>query len=440
MPSSSGPAGSGIRRRGRAAVIGGSVAGLLAARIAADRFAEVDVFERDQLPDRPETRRGTPQAEHTHALLDRGKEILEDLFPGFFADMATYGVLPLDTAADARWFHRGAWKMRFPSGFAGYPMSRRLLEWKVRQRVAALPWVRIRDGAAVSGLRTARGHVTGIRVGGEEVATDLVIDASGRGTRLPAWLADLGYPTPPLTRIHVDLGYATRLYRRPAAARDWAIALCSGGCRAGYIVPIEGGLWSVTLVGYFGDHPPADDPEFLGFARSLPVPDIHAALLEAEPLGPAARYRFAAYRWHRYERLPAFPDGVVAMGDAVCSFNPAFGQGMTTAAVEAEVLGDWLASGAASTAAFQRRVAAIVRDVWLMATSEDFRFPETEGRRPRGWPAMQWLMDRFIAASNDDPLAMTRFLQVMHMHRRPVRALADPRVLGTMLLLGEDRS
>ena len=428
-----------MSRQGRALVIGGSVAGLLAARVAADRFAEVTVFERDRLPDRPEARRGTPQAEHTHALLDRGKAILEGLFPGFFADMATYGVAPLDTAADARWYHRGAWKMRFPSGYAGYPMSRRLLEWKVRQRVAAIPGVRISDGTPVDSLLATGGRVAGIRAGGEDVRADLVIDASGRGSRLPDWLGELGYPVPPLTKIRVDLGYATRLYRRPAAPRDWALAICSGGARAGYIVPIEGGLWSVTLVGYFGDHPPADDPEFLAFAGSLPVPDIHMALAEAEPLGPAARYRFAAYRWHRYERLPAFPPGVVAMGDAVCSFNPAFGQGMTTAAVESEVLAAWLRAGGTSTAAFQRRVAAVVRDVWLMATFEDFRFPETEGARPRGWPAMQWLMDRFVAASNTDRLAMTRFLQVMHMHRRPVRALADPRVLGTMLLLGEHR-
>jgi flavin-dependent dehydrogenase len=428
-----------MTRRGRAAVIGGSVAGLLAARVAAEHFAEVIVLERDRLPPGPEARPGTPQAEHTHALLDRGKAILEDMFPGFFADMTNYGVLPLDTAGDARWYHRGAWKMRFASGFAGYPMSRRLLEWKVRQRVAALPGVRLCDGTPVTGLLARQGRVRGIAAGGDEVAADLVIDASGRGTRLPAWLGQLGHAVPPLTKIRVDLGYATRLYRRPEGPRDWAIALCSGGARAGYIVPIEGGLWSVTLVGYFGDHPPAEDPAFLEFARSLPVPDIHVALRGAEPLGPAARYRFAAYRWHRYERLPAIPAGVVAIGDAVCSFNPAFGQGMTTAAVEAEVLRDWLRGGAASTLAFQRRVASVVKDVWLMATAEDFRFPETEGPRPRGWPAMQWLMDRFIAASNDDPLAMTRFLQVMHMHRRPVRALADPRVLGSMLLFGEHR-
>ncbi|HVB09858.1 MAG TPA: tryptophan 7-halogenase, partial [Bacillota bacterium] len=390
-------------------------------------------IERDHLPDGLTARTGTPQAEHTHALLDRGKQILEGLFPGFFADMATYGVLPLDTAGDARWFHRGSWKMRFPSGYAGYPMSRRLLEWKVRRRVGAIAGVRIVDDSGAAGLITEDGRVAGVRLhNGQALPADLVIDASGRGSLLPEWLETIGFPPPELTKIRVDLGYATRLYRRPEGPRDWAIALCSGGARAGYVVPIEGGLWSVTLVGYFGDHPPVEDPDFLDFARSLPIPDIHAALQAAEPLGPAVRYRFMAYRWHRYERLHRFPAGLVAMGDSVCSFNPAFGQGMTTAAVEATVLQQWLLSGG-TTSTFQRRVAAVVRDVWLMATAEDFRFPETDGRRPPAWPAMQWLMDRFIACSNEDELAMTRFLEVMHMHRRPLAALADPALLAAML-------
>jgi flavin-dependent dehydrogenase len=416
-----------------AIVIGGSIAGLLAARIASDHFQQVTVLERDRLPDHPAPRVGTPQAEHTHALLDRGKQILEGLFPGFFADMAGYGILPLDTAGDARWYHRGAWKMRFPSGIAGYPMSRRLLEWKVRRRVGAISGVRIQDGAGAAGLLTAGPRVTGVVLhDGRELPADLVIDASGRGTRLPDWLAAIGHGQPQLTKIRVDLGYATRLYRRPKKAPDWAIALCTGGTRAGYVVPIENGLWSVTLVGYFGDHPPLEDPDFLAFARSLPVPDVHAALCAATALGPAARYRFGSYRWHRYERLPRFPAGLVALGDAVCSFNPAFGQGMTAAAIEATVLARWFSSGE-STASFQRRVAAVVRDVWLMATAEDFRFPETEGARPPAWPLMQWLMDRFVAATSEDRLAMTRFLEVMHMHRRPLQALADPGLLAAML-------
>lgn len=426
----------------RAVVVGASMAGLFAARVLADRFGEVIVVDRDALPDGPEVRRGVPQAPHAHLLLNRGVGIAERLFPSLFGELEAAGAVAVDAGRDARWFQWGGWKQRYPSGIYVCFATRALVEWKIRTLLGAHPNVRFVTGCAVRGLAEEAGRVRGVLLeegsaAGDRLDADLVIDASGRGTRTPRWLAELGYPAPPIEEIEVDLGYASRFYRRPVGFKlPLVVNSLPPGKRSAYVFPVERDRMLVTLAGMLGDHPPNDDAGFLAFADSLPQPDVHDALMQSEPLGPIEVYKFRASTRRRYERMGAFPDGLVVLGDAACSFNPVFGQGMTTAAIEAEVLATSLRGtgyrAEGFSARFQRRIAKVIDDPWLLVASEDFRHAETRGRRPSGLSVLQWYTGRVFGATTRDPAVTHAFYEVLHMRKGPM-ALFAPGILVRVL-------
>jgi len=306
-----------------AVVIGGSMAGLLAARVLADHFERVTLVERDRFPDGPEFRKGVPQARHVHVLLSRGFRVLERLFPGVSAELAAAGAPEVDWTGDCGVCTRGGWHPRFLSGIVSRICSRALLEWTIRRRVAARPNVRFLQACDVVELLPAAGgaRVRGVRLRWREgppadldpaeeheLQADLVVDASGRDSRAPRWLAALGYPAPAVTTINSFLGYATRWYRRPAGFQaDWkALLLGAGppeGKRGGIILPVEGDRWFVTITGGGRDYPPGDEAGFLEFARSLRSSALYEAIKDAEPLSPVYVYRRTENRLRQYERL-----------------------------------------------------------------------------------------------------------------------------------------
>lgn len=437
----------------RAIVIGSGIAGLLATRVLADRFGEVTLFERDAVTPETGVRRSVPQGAHSHLLLKRGEDVIERLFPGIGAELDRRGAVLSDVAAGARWLHHGVWKLRFDSGIHTHKQSRPLLERVMRARVEAMPGVTVRHGASVRELCATpdRARVTGvIAEGGTGRWTgdaDLVVDASGRGSRLPQWLSALGYPPPPEDRLEIDLRYATRHYRRPAGAADWRSLIVYPDppthTRGGIIVPVEDDGWVVTVFGYHRDHPPGDNDGYLQFARGLPSPELYEAVRTAQPLTDVSVLSDPRAVWRRYDRADRFPAGVLAIGDSFCSTDPVFGQGMTMAAQGADLLGAMLPSypggrsaGSAVQASWRRRyfrrLAGRVSRAWQTAGLEDLRYPQTAGPRPRLTAAFQWYTDAVIRATAADTHVFRHYLRTVHHLAGPMNLLR-PSVLLRVL-------
>lgn len=430
----------------RAVVLGASITGLLAARVLAEAYAQVVVVDRDALPTTPAARRGVPQGRHAHALLARGQQILEDLFPGLTADLIARGVPVGDVLDDVRWYTNGHRLRSARSGLLAVSASRALLECSIRTRVRALPNVSTLAQWDILGLVTTSDlrRVTGVRVirrtdssAGEVLDADLVVDATGRGSRTPAWLAALGYAPPAKDRVPINLGYASRTYRlRPGAlGGDLAIlhAPTPARRRGAVLARLEDDVSLVTLVGILGDRPPTAPDGFLAFARSLHLPDLDEALGDAEALDEPVAFRFPAGVRRRYEHLSRLPAGLVVMGDGVCSFNPVYGQGMTVAALQACALRRQLRRGTEpSPRRFQRDVARIVDVPWEMAVGADLAFPDVPGRRTVKIRASNTYVARLHAAAAHDPDLGRAFVRVTGLVDRP-DALLRPHIAFRVL-------
>jgi 2-polyprenyl-6-methoxyphenol hydroxylase-like FAD-dependent oxidoreductase len=381
----------------RAVVLGGSIAGLLAARVLADRYEEVTVVDRDTLPVDAAERRGVPQGRHAHALLARGQQVLEELFPGFTAELAARGAPIGDVLGDVRMHLSGHRLRQTHTGLIAVSVSRALLESGVRARVRALPGVVFIERCDAVGLTStpdAR-RITGARVlrradgSTEEILrADLVVDATGRGSRAPIWLEAHGYQRPPEERMPIDLGYATCTYRLPpdALGGDLAslVAPTPAHPRGGVLARLEGNRWMLTLAGVLGDHPPVDPEGFLDYARSLQFRDIYDSVVDAGPLDHPIAFRFPRSMRRRYEQLARFPAGFLLIGDSLCSLNPIYGQGMSVAALQALTLGRHLGRHTTPPAhQLVRDIARVADAPWLMVVGGDLAFPGVDGHRSR---------------------------------------------------------
>jgi 2-polyprenyl-6-methoxyphenol hydroxylase-like FAD-dependent oxidoreductase len=424
-----------------AVVLGGSIAGLLAARVLADAYGQVTVVDRDELlPDR-EPRRGAPQARHIHGLLARGRQVLEQLFPGFTAELEAYGAPTGDLLGDTRLLFGGHRLARSHAGLVLLSASRPLLEDRLRARVRALPGVQFAPPSDAVGLRCSRDgrRITGARLlrrgeasAEEVIGADLVVDATGRGSRASAWLQALGFGQPDVDQVRVDVGYVTRRYRLPPDGLDGDLACLHGPtrdrARGGALARLEGGVSMLTLFGLLGDHPPKDRAGFDAFARSLRFPDLHDAVGAAEPVDGPAAYRFQANVRRRYERMRQFPEGFLVIGDAICSFNPIYGQGMTVAALQALALRDHLTTGiAARSPRVLRALARVIDGPWEMAIGADLAVPGVDGRRTPRRRILGAYVARLQAAAADDPALSRAFMRVTGLVDRP-QAILRPAI------------
>ncbi|MFF1484852.1 FAD-dependent monooxygenase [Streptomyces sp. NPDC058319] len=394
--------------RARVVVIGSSIAGLLAAAAVKDRAEAVEIIEAQDEPVGPGPRAGVPQAAHIHLLQTGGAEALDALLPGCTDLLLAAGAhrIPVTTnmvvCSPEGWYRR--WKR---STHHVITAGRDLTDSVVRERVLADPRVGVRARTRAVGLLGDRGRVTGVRVRGADgteyaLGADLVVDASGRGTRMPQWLARLGVRGLEEATIDSGLAYASRVYRAPVPTRGWPVVAVQADPRpdrpatSGGILPIEDERWHVSLMGAPGAWPGRDPAEFEAFARGLRHPLIADLLARAEPLTDVTVTHSTVNRRHYYERLGTWPEGLVALGDSVACFNPAYAQGITVAAQGAVALREAAAAGPGPGWArrVQRAIARPVDGAWALSTGQDIHFPTTRGRRPN--PADR-LLHRYVS-------------------------------------------
>jgi 2-polyprenyl-6-methoxyphenol hydroxylase-like FAD-dependent oxidoreductase len=420
--------------------------GLTAARVLADHFEQVLVLERDTLPAQSDARSGVPQGKHAHALLAGGQQVLGELFPGFERDLVDTGAVALNEGVDTLAERPGPDPIpQRDLGFMSYAQSRPQLELNVRQRVLAQPNIELRQRCRVQEFVASedRTSVCGLIYTQadrqrQSVQADLIVDASGRGALTLDLLNSSGHALPKETPIGVNITYATAIFEIPDdLPQDWkavyTIPRAPEHSRGGLLIPMEGQRWILSLGGRKkGEEPPADVEGFMAFVRQLPTPTIYHAIQHAKRIGDIASYRFPESAYRHYQELNAFPQGLLPLGDAICRFNPVYGQGMSVAAQEARALGRLLADRASSpapldglAAAFFAQADAIIDTPWAMAAIPDFIYPETRGERPADFEQRLkagMAMDKLAAR---DPAVHKLVAEVAHL-LKPRRVFQEP--------------
>ncbi|MBA2951795.1 NAD(P)/FAD-dependent oxidoreductase [Streptomyces himalayensis] len=420
-----------------AIVLGGGFAGLLAAHVLARHDAQVTIIDPDPIRDASPYRRGTPQARHPHGMLHRGATVLEGIFPGFSDELIRRGAPVFDFGEGARVLFPSGWASPVTSHVRHHAASRPLLESVLRERVLSHPAIEIADGTWADGLVWRDGQVTGIHdTEGERRLADLVVDATGRTSRLTDWLTSAGLPPPAPRRVRAQLSYTSRLFAcTPKYTPAWQVTAeltYAPHLRRGAVaVRIEENRIQLTLIGADGERAPRDDEGFRRYAAGLRSPHHLEVISRALPLGAIYRYGGLDNCWRLYHRMRHWPEGLIAIGDAVCTLNPVYGHGMTVAALEAEILNrllgrlrDCRAPGFGH--AFQQALPTAIRTPWQLAAYSDIGWQDTGRRTPAllAHRTVRRIIDRMPA----DPDLYRRFIKVQNLTAHPA-TLAPPAVL-----------
>lgn len=451
-----------MQHKSHALVIGGSLTGLLMARILANHFDLVTIVERDVYPDQPMPRKGVPHSRFPHTLMLRGQQIFEQLFPGLRAELIGRGAIELDSMQDLIFFTSAGLAARAPSDLTLLAFSRDLLDWSIRRRLAEFPEVQFLTKASVRGLLTNTEHtkIVGISLHryedsktevNENLYADLIVDASGKTSRTPEWLEALGYQPPPETEVNAFVGYVAQIYQPPShLPLDWKMVFMPSAPphqrRGGAIFPIEGDesnpqqfRWIVSLVGGDHDYPPTDEEGFLAFAYSLPTPILAEAIQQATPLTLPYAYYGNENCLRQYERLLHSPARLIVVGHAACLLNPTYGQAMTVAALEAMIVDQFFQHHSIDdldqqTHSLQKQLAKAHQAAWSTATGMDYRYHSTQGNSiSAGSRFVNWYWDQLMEIGINQDSVHHTFLEVLHM-LKPSIVLFQPSILAQVLV------
>ena len=438
-----------------AVVLGASMGGLLAARVLSDFYETVTVVERDVLPETAANRRGVPQGRHVHLLLGRGSQVLDELFPGILDELVAAGspVLGGDDDLSKLYLSNGGHLFPRSGRFNDIQLflpSRPLLESHVRRRLRAVANVAVLEGHDVVELTstTPRDRVTGALVrarpdGSEHVlGADLVVDAMGRGARTPAFLEGLGYGRPLEDHVGVRLVYSSQLLRLPPGMLNEKLVIVGpvpGRPTGMGLFGNENNTWMFSVFGMVGREPPDELAEMLSFVEEFAPAHVLAAIRAGEPLAEVARHRMPSSQWRRYDKMRRFPAGLLVFGDAICSFNPIYGQGMTVAALEALALQRCLRRGEDGLARrYFHATAKAVGVAWQLAAGADLSLPEVEGPRPLSVRIANKYVDRVLAAAESDIVVAEQFAKVVGLIDPPT-SLFHPAVIARVATINRRR-
>ena len=453
LPSSS--LSSAADQRGHAIVIGASIGALCAAEVLARSFDQVTLVERDVLPDSAQPRRGVPQGTQPHGVLARGRKELDALFPGLFSTLIAQGAVAFDASLQAARFTPQGWIPRY-AGLAtpAFACTRPLLELTMRKLLLARRAnVRIVEGVRVVELLSARRAggvwIEGVRTDSADAALrelrgELVVDASGRGSKAYKWMVELGLPEPEELRVDAHGNYATRFYKAPKEAKSWywrSILIDNDPPhvrRACAILAVEDDKWMVTAAGINGDYAPTDEAGWLEFVKNTRSPAVYEMLKLAEPLGDIAQSRTTVNRWRTMHRYDAPLHGLLMFGDAVCSYNPIYGQGITASALAAGCVERVLAD---HRGPFDQRFLARCYDAqagfqtegWAFSTTLDLRWPGTDGDRSPLSKLFGYTADRLQEVAMHDPRLLKKLLPFSDFGARRT-SLLDPVFIARTLV------
>ena len=435
----------------RALIIGFSWSGKLASRILSEVYQEVVVFERDVRPDGPIPRKGIPQSHQPHVLLKKGEELLNAFFPNVTEELLDLGAVAFDFMKDVHWVHHGRQKVRIESHFDQLSLSRPLLEWVIQSRLSEIPNLNVNyetevkdfiwdDVNGVKGVIVSSGD-------GEEwkkVHADLVVDCSGAASRFLQEFRNRHLPIPMEESLEINLAYTSqRVHLSESFERNWQALLLypfpPESERGGILYPVENGESVISLFGYGGDHCAPKEDSFLDFAQTLSSPALYEAIKQASPLTSLKKYRVSKQYRRRMDKLHKQPEGLLVMGDALCRFDPVFGQGMTAACLEAKMLQDMIRESTYSIGSLQfnrtlyKRFMKRLYPLWLMVLAEDFRYGKTQGKKPFGLGVLQRYIYKIYSITETDPILYRRFARVLHLLDSPF-TLFSPAILIKVLV------
>ncbi|MCA1046731.1 FAD-dependent oxidoreductase [Bacillus toyonensis] len=433
----------------KAIVIGGSMAGKFAAKALSTSFKEVIILEVGDKWDGKASRKRVPQSDHPHVLLKGGEKAIEELFPTITNELIEAGSIINNFTRDLKWHQFGLWKQPFIGEVHMIQQSRPLLEWHIQKRIDQVSNITITYKTLVNGLLVdgKLNKVCGVKVKyletgmQEEVHADIVVDASGFGSKSMEWLREYEIEVQE-EKVRIDLFYATRMFQlKENEELDCCNMLMSPSFPENpygvLIQTIEDNRYFVTFSGYANEKAPQTDNEFYDFAENLSIPNVTEFLNKAEGITDIKTYKIPYQVRRRFDLVNNVPEGLLVVGDAQCRFDPVFGQGVSVAAMEAHQLQLLLQSrkhlDKTFTQQFYKKTADIIETPWDMTTTEISRHPQLKRELTTKQKFQLWYTKQIYRLSASDSDVYIRLVRVMNLIRSPFH-LFHPKVLLAVLL------